>query len=158
MTCISYTSLMHFWGGFLPSAQRRELIFVSQCSCHLLYCLYISFNVNVKSKILTKLEFALWVCPTFGEIIQQNRKSPSSVLTAHNNTGNRTFMCNKRFGWPSSVHFWPSSVHFAKYSFPRKTFLLRTRKVGVCTKLWFTPFACAKVFPFGDLLHIRKQP
>ena len=27
-------------------------------------------------------------------IVQQNRKSPSTVLTAHNSTGNRTFMCN----------------------------------------------------------------
>ena len=27
-------------------------------------------------------------------IVQQNRKSPSTVLTAHNGTGNRTFMCN----------------------------------------------------------------
>ena len=26
--------------------------------------------------------------------MQQNRKSPSTVLTAHNSTGNRTFMCN----------------------------------------------------------------
>ena len=31
---------------------------------------------------------------TFGVIVQQNRKSPSTVLTAHNSTGNRTFMCN----------------------------------------------------------------
>ena len=36
-----------FWGGFLSSAQRSELIFVYQCSCNLLYCLYISFNVNI---------------------------------------------------------------------------------------------------------------
>ena len=27
-------------------------------------------------------------------VVQQNRKSPSTVLTAHNSTGNRTFMCN----------------------------------------------------------------
>ena len=27
-------------------------------------------------------------------VVQQNRKSPSTVLTAHNGTGNRTFMCN----------------------------------------------------------------
>ena len=27
-------------------------------------------------------------------IVQQNRKSPSTVLTAHNSTGDRTFMCN----------------------------------------------------------------
>ena len=27
---------------------------------------------------------------------QQNRKSPSAVLTAHNSKGNRTFMCNSR--------------------------------------------------------------
>ena len=33
--------------------------------------------------------------PTFAEIIQQTRKSPSNVLTAHNSTGNRTAMCNK---------------------------------------------------------------
>ena len=32
-------------------------------------------------------------------IVQQNRKSPSTVLTAHNSTGNGTFMCNKRFGF-----------------------------------------------------------
>ena len=38
--------------------------------------------------------FSLWVCPTFGEIVQQNQKSPSTVLTAHNSTGNRTFMRN----------------------------------------------------------------
>ena len=43
----------------------------------------------------SKLGFSLWVCPTFGEIIQQNRKSPSTVLSAHNSTGNRTSMCNK---------------------------------------------------------------
>ena len=36
----------------------------------------------------------MWVCPTFGEIIQQNRKSPSTALTAHDSTGNRTVMCN----------------------------------------------------------------
>ena len=30
-------------------------------------------------------------------IVQQNRKSPSTVLTAHNSTGNRPFMCNKGF-------------------------------------------------------------
>ena len=36
--------------------------------------------------------FSLWVCPTFGVVVQQNRKSPSTVLTAHNN---RTFMCNR---------------------------------------------------------------
>ena len=40
--------------------------------------------------------FSLWVCPTFGEIVQQNRKSPSTVLTAHNSTGNRTFMRNRQ--------------------------------------------------------------
>ena len=28
-------------------------------------------------------------------IVQQNRKLPSTVLTAHNGTGNRTFMCNR---------------------------------------------------------------
>ena len=39
--------------------------------------------------------FSLWVCPTFGVVVQQNRKSPSTVLTAHNGTGNRTFMCNR---------------------------------------------------------------
>ena len=27
-------------------------------------------------------------------VVQQNRKSPSTVLTAHNSTGNRTSMCN----------------------------------------------------------------
>ena len=27
-------------------------------------------------------------------VVQQNRKSPSTVLTAHNSTGSRTFMCN----------------------------------------------------------------
>ena len=31
-------------------------------------------------------------------VVQQNRKSPFTVLTAHNSTGNRSFMCNK-------VHF-----------------------------------------------------
>ena len=29
----------------------------------------------------------MWVYPTFGEIVQQIRKSPSTVLTAHNSTG-----------------------------------------------------------------------
>ena len=29
-------------------------------------------------------------------VVQQNRKSPSTVLTAHNSTGNRTFMCSSR--------------------------------------------------------------
>ena len=95
MTCISYTSQMHFWSRFLSSAQRSELIFVYQCLCNLLYCLYISFNENIIQKILTKLGFSLGVCPTFGEIIQQNQKSPSTGLTAHNSTGNRTAMCNK---------------------------------------------------------------
>ena len=27
-------------------------------------------------------------------VVQQSRKSPSTVLTANNSTGNRTFMCN----------------------------------------------------------------
>ena len=55
-------------------------VYIIQCKCHI--------------KILTKLGFSLLVCPTFGEIVQQNRKSPSTVLTAHNSTGSRTFMCN----------------------------------------------------------------
>ena len=42
----------------------------------------------------------MWVCPTIGVIVQQNRKSPSTVLTAHNSTGNRTFMCN------NSIYLW----------------------------------------------------
>ena len=33
-----------------------------------------------------KLGFSLWVWPTIREIAQQNLKSPSTVLTAHNST------------------------------------------------------------------------
>ena len=36
-------------------------------------------------------------------IVQQNRKSPSTVLTAHNGTGNRTFMCQKWDDFISSI-------------------------------------------------------
>ena len=39
-------------------------------------------------------------------IVQQNRKSPSTVLTAHNSTGNRTSMCNT---WP--MYFSTSDVY-----------------------------------------------
>ena len=32
-------------------------------------------------------------------VVQRNRKSPSTVLTAHNSTGNRTSMCNNGISW-----------------------------------------------------------
>ena len=108
-----------FWGGFLSSAQRSELIFVYQCLCSLLYCLYISFNVNIIWKILTKLRFSLWVCPTFGGIAQQNRKSPSTVLTAHNGTGNHTFMRNNV--WYQSIGY-RSSFYLIYNVLPKSTY------------------------------------
>ena len=80
--------------------------FAYQCSCNLLYCLYISFNVHTIYRILTKLGFSLWVYPTFGLTVQQNRKSPSTVLTAHNSTGNRTFMCHQKGTKSKRNLFW----------------------------------------------------
>ena len=49
-------------------------------------------------------------------VVQQNRKSPSTVLTAHNSTGNRTFMCNRRSPFYSYGVYISQLIRFARVS------------------------------------------
>ena len=46
-------------------------------------------------------------------VVQQNRKSPSTVLTAHNSTGNRNSMCNRckrEYVEPDALKEWKVSI------------------------------------------------
>ena len=77
----------------LDTSKWTDILYINVRVICCTVCIYHSMYISYK-KILTQLGFSLWVCPTFGEIVQQNRKSPSTILTAHNSTGNRTFMRN----------------------------------------------------------------
>ena len=113
--------------------------------------------------------FSLWVCPTFGVIVQQNRKSPSTILTAHNSTGNRTFRCNMLPGQAAEIArdkvvetspgMEPNSSALCK----RTRILLRTliqlgKKWLRCKRPWLKSAEKKKVIIIQlDLLRLLRQ-
>ena len=83
----------------MSTAQRGELIFVSNVFVivKLFHCIVCKYSSNVKKKkskksnsveIVVVSLFYLW---RGGPV---ERKSPSTVMTAYNNTGLRIFICN----------------------------------------------------------------